>query len=161
MREAIFSALDARGSVVGSRVLDLYAGSGAFGLEAASRGAAAVTLVEKTPSSASIARHNAQTLVSAAPHRPPTITVHAQTAQTFLAAPSGGFDLVFLDPPYSFHSDDLARDLLLLVAHLSADSLVLVERSARSPEPPWPPALTCERVKKYGDTAVFTAAVTR
>ncbi len=159
VREAIFSGLDARGLIAGSRVLDLFAGSGALGLEAASRGATTVTLVEKNSSSASIARHNAHTVVSAAARQPPTIAVRAQTAQAFLAAPSDGFDLVFVDPPYSYDTDDLERDLHALVAHLSRASLVVVERSARSPEPRWPHAVVRERVKKYGDTAIFTASL--
>jgi len=159
VREAVFSALDARGSIAGSRVLDLYAGSGAFGLEAASRGATAVTLVENNAASASIVRLNAQTVLVSAPHPSPMIVVHAQTVQSFLASPTSEFDVVYLDPPYELDDVNLAEDLRLLVPHLSVNSLVLVERSTRSLEPHWPPSLTFERKKIYGDTTVFTAAL--
>src|SRR5690348_12518329 len=67
VREAAFSALDARGAVHGARVLDLYAGSGALGLEAASRGAAVVTLVERNPAAAQVCRRNATAVTRAAP----------------------------------------------------------------------------------------------
>src|SRR5688572_18828364 len=136
VREALFSSIESWcGSLNGLRFLDLYAGSGAVGLEAWSRGAGVVTLVEQDRRTASLIVGNARTLgftkanvvatsVSGALQRPP-------------AAP---YDVVFLDPPYPVDDETVGTALHGLVEHdwLVPDALVVVERSSRSPEPAWP-----------------------
>ncbi|MBG6057745.1 16S rRNA (guanine966-N2)-methyltransferase [Cryobacterium sp. MP_M5] len=159
VREAIFSALDARDVVRGARVLDLYAGSGALGLEAASRGARIVTLVENSFGAAQLCRKNTDAVLRAAPKKnAPKIKVTSQAVQSFLAATGEGFDLVFLDPPYDLPEIELGHNLAALAPLLDADALVVVERSSRSPEPAWGPGLESERRKDYGDTTVWYAA---
>lgn len=159
VREAIFSALDARDAVAGSRVLDLFAGSGALGLEAASRGAAHVTLVDRAPTAVAAARENAARVRTAAPRgAAPEIVVSGQPVQTFLAAASGTWDAVFLDPPYELGEPELMRALDALVPRLAPDAVVVLERSARDPEPGWPEGLRLDRRRDYGDTALYWLA---
>ncbi|PZQ90826.1 MAG: 16S rRNA (guanine(966)-N(2))-methyltransferase RsmD [Leifsonia xyli] len=156
VREAIFSALDARGLVAGARVLDLYAGSGALGLEAASRGAAEVTLVDHSRDAATVSRRNAERVGRAAPAAAvPAVRTVVQPVQAFLAGAAGGWDLVFLDPPYELTGAELVDDLLLLAPRAAPDAVIVVERAARDPEPAWPAGVTLERRTSYGDTAVF------
>jgi 16S rRNA (guanine966-N2)-methyltransferase len=161
VREAIFSALEARDAIHGARVLDLYAGSGALGLEAASRGARVVALVEKSYGASQLCRKNADALLRAAPKGASLkIKVSGQPVQAFLAGTPDGFDLVFLDPPYDLGEAELTQNLAALTPLLADDALVLVERSSRSPEPAWGPGLRLERRKDYGDTTVWTASPT-
>jgi 16S rRNA (guanine966-N2)-methyltransferase len=155
VREAIFSALEVRDLVAGARVLDLYAGSGALGLEAVSRGAAAVTLVDKA--TGAVMRSNAAR-VGRSMRSPAEVAVVAQPVHAFLVGAAGPFDLVFLDPPYELPAAELARELELLVPALAADAVVLVERSSHDPEPAWPAGLELDRRKDYGDTALFWLA---
>lgn len=160
VREAIFSALEARDALTGRAVLDLYAGSGALGLESASRGAASVTLVERSAAAARVCRTNIAAIIRAArAEQVPTIEVRASSVRAYLGAATGSFDLVFLDPPYDLVEDDLTEDLNLLHPLLSDDAIVIVERSTRSPEPTWPAGLILERRRNYGETAVFTATL--
>jgi 16S rRNA (guanine966-N2)-methyltransferase len=156
VREAIFSALEARDLVAGARVLDLYAGSGALGLEAASRGAAEVTLVDRAREAGAVARRNAERVGRAAPAADaPRIRSIVQPVQAFLAGAAGGWDLVFLDPPYDLAGAELVDDLLLLAPRVDPDAVIVVERSARDPEPAWPAGLALDRRTSYGETAVF------
>lgn len=159
VREALFSALEARDEVRGLRVLDLYAGTGALGLEAASRGAATVTLVEKAPQAARICRSNGALVTGRAPRgAAPSIDVASQAVRSYLQhAPSAAFDLVLIDPPYELSNDDLDGDLAALVPALDVDALVVVERRARSGEPTWPEGLEPESRKSYGDTVLHFA----
>lgn len=161
VREAIFSALDARDEIRGLRVLDLYAGSGALGLEAASRGARIVTLVEKNAQAASLCRSNASAVSKAAPkNAAPQISVTSQSVQSFLDSTDAGFDLVFIDPPYELGEAELAQNLAALAPHLHEEAVVMVERSSRSPEPVWPSGLQLDRRKDYGDTTLWWAVPT-
>jgi 16S rRNA (guanine966-N2)-methyltransferase len=156
VREAIFSALDARDLLAGARVLDLYAGSGALGLEAASRGAVEVTLVERSREAGSVARRNAERVGRAAPAAAaPSIRTVVQPVQGYLMGAAGGWDLVFLDPPYELVGGELIDDLRLLAERVTPDAVIVVERSARDPEPAWPAGLTLDRRTAYGETAVF------
>lgn len=152
-REALFSMLEARDAIAGAAVLDLYAGSGAFGLEAVSRGAASAVLVERAPRAARTIRDNAARLRRAAPG-PIDVQVLQQAVRSHLALPGAPADLVFLDPPYDLGDDEVAADLIALVPRLGPDPVVLLERSSRSPEPEMPPGLVLERTRAYGDTAV-------
>lgn len=155
VREAVFSALEARGAIRGARVLDLYAGSGALGLEAASRGAASVVLVESARAAVEAARRNVTDL--ALLHR---VSVVLSSVERYLAAsPTGPADLVLLDPPYAVREPELGAVLTALAGPgwLRDGALVVVERSSRSPEPTWPAGLARSAVRRYGETAVWTA----
>ncbi len=156
VREALFSRLEHLDVLTGARVLDLYAGSGALGLEAASRGAASVLLVESHRGAATVARANA------AATRLPNVRVRAETVERVLAAgpdAQDGVDLVLLDPPYDLEEENLAEVLGLLVSRrwLAGDALVVVERSTRSPQPPWPPSLVTAGERRYGETRMWFA----
>ncbi len=157
VREAIFSALEARDVIHGARVLDLYAGSGALGLEAASRGAVHVTLVDRR---AEASRTNAARVLKQAPKDARlNVVAVGQAVQPFLDAARSAWDLVFLDPPYELADAELGRNLAALLPALSPDATVIVERGARDPQPTWPSGLTLDRRKDYGDTAVYWLAV--
>lgn len=163
VREALFSRLEHAGVVDGARVLDLYAGSGALGLEAASRGAARVVLVDASREAARACRDNAVALGLA-----DRVEVVAARVDAFLSRrdQSTGsveeFDLVLLDPPYDLGDADLGAVLNALVpARLAQGAVVVVERSRRSGEPHWPTALTPSPARAYGDTAVWFATVER
>ncbi len=158
VREAVFSALDARGVLPGARVLDLFAGSGALGLEAASRGAAAVILVEHHAAALLVCRKNAALILRNAPQGSPlAIEVSGQTVQAFLHSEQGRWDIALLDPPYDLPESEIASTLDALVPRLTPGATVLLERSSRSPEPQWPDGLDWERRKVYGDTTLWWA----
>lgn len=156
VREAVFSALEARDAIAEARVLDLYAGSGALGLEAASRGAAQVTLVDRAAAASKVLATNAALVRRRVDDV--TITVSSQPVQSFLGATAGPWDLVFLDPPYELGGVELVHNLEALVRVLSDDAVVVLERSARDPHPEWPEGLGFERRKDYGDTAIYWLA---
>ncbi|GAA1526562.1 16S rRNA (guanine966-N2)-methyltransferase [Agromyces terreus] len=160
VREAIFSALEARDAVDGGVVLDLYAGSGALGLEAASRGAAEVVLVERAKPAADVCRRNAEAVTRALGRGAARIRVVPRSVASYLESAPSGVDLAFVDPPYDLDEGALARDLALLAPLLHADALVVVERSARSPEPTWPAGLAVERRRDYGETTLWWAGAT-
>jgi 16S rRNA (guanine966-N2)-methyltransferase len=156
VREAIFSALEARDALDGARVLDLYAGSGALGLEAASRGAAHVTLVDRVYGASKIALTNAAKVRAAAPRGvAPEIVVSSQPVQSFLGGALGTWDVVFLDPPYDLGGLELVHNLEAVVGRLTPDAVVVVERSSRDRAPEWPDGLELDRRKDYGDTALY------
>jgi 16S rRNA (guanine966-N2)-methyltransferase len=153
VREALFSAIESWcGSLEGLRFLDLYAGSGAVGLEAWSRGAGAVTLVEHDRRTSALVRSNATTIGF---HGADVVTGSVTTA--LAANPVAPYDVVFSDPPYPLEDQRVAADLTALVAQgwLVPGALVVVERSSRSLEPAWPEGLEGERSKKYGETALW------
>ncbi|WP_460936350.1 16S rRNA (guanine(966)-N(2))-methyltransferase RsmD [Phycicoccus ginsengisoli] len=154
VREALFSRLEHLDVLRGARVLDLYAGSGALGLEAASRGAASVLLVESDRAAAAVARRNVAALGI-----PGTSVRHATVARTLAAPPPTAFTLVFSDPPYDLPEEALAGDLALLAdpGWLAPDALVVVERSSRSAEPRWPGGWEPEGERRYGETTVWFA----
>ncbi|WP_106819503.1 16S rRNA (guanine(966)-N(2))-methyltransferase RsmD [Janibacter massiliensis] len=153
VREAIFSALEARIELDGVHVLDLYAGSGALGLEAASRGAARVVLVEHDRRAAATIRRNVADLGLDG-----VVTVAARAVSAVLDGPPADADLVFLDPPYDVGEDVLAGVLAALAAaHLTPEAVVVVERSSRSPEPTWPPGVHRTGDRTYGETRVWYA----
>ncbi len=156
VREALFSRLEHLDVLVGARVLDLYAGSGALGLEAASRGADSVLLVDADRSAAKVARGNAAVVGL------PGVVLREDTVERVLVSGperGGQVDLVFLDPPYDLSEDALGDALVLLVGHrwLAPDALVVVERSSRSPEPRWPPGLAPAGERRYGETRMWFA----
>jgi 16S rRNA (guanine966-N2)-methyltransferase len=157
VREALFSRLEHLDVVHQSNVLDLYAGSGALGLEAASRGATSVLLVESDWAAVAVVRRNIADLAL------PGVSVRADTVErALLSGPVSAkarCELVLADPPYDVTEQGLANVLKLLVSHgwLSPDALVVVERSARSPEPRWPRGLDGAGERRYGDTKMWFA----
>jgi 16S rRNA (guanine966-N2)-methyltransferase len=157
VREALFSRLEHLEVVHDAKVLDLYAGSGALGLEAASRGARSVLLVEADRAAAEVIRKNIAELSL------PEVSLRAETVERALlsrpAADEAAFDLVLADPPYDVSQEALGDVLALLVAHrwLSGDALVVVERSARTPEPLWPQGLVGAGERRYGETKMWFA----
>ena len=165
VREAIFSSLEAMDALDGARVLDLYAGSGALGLEAASRGASAVVLVENDAKAAMICRRNAKKVQSAfEPSRSsqnrPLVEVAKSSVKSYLSTESRAWDIIFADPPYELGEVELGEALNLAVRHAAADCILIVERSSRSPEPTWPDGMSEIREKRYGETVVWQALKT-
>ena len=154
VREALFSRLEHEDLLRGARVLDLYAGSGALGLEAASRGAAEVLLVDSARAAADACRANAATTGL------PGVTVRGAGVAAVLAVPPAApYDLVLADPPYDLPEAALAGVLDALVAGgwLADGSVVVVERAHRSPEPAWPTGLLRFDTRRYGETALWLA----
>ncbi|NKY11749.1 16S rRNA (guanine(966)-N(2))-methyltransferase RsmD [Cellulomonas hominis] len=154
VREALFSRLEHLDAVEGARVLDGYAGSGALGLEAASRGAAHVVLVEWGKAAADVCRRN----VAALGLRD-RVDVVRERVEAYVARPAARpWDLVLLDPPYDVPDATLAEILAALVPALTVESVVVVERSARSAAPPWPAGMHGFDTRAYGETAVHLGA---
>jgi 16S rRNA (guanine966-N2)-methyltransferase len=161
VREALFARLDHQDVLAGARVLDLYAGSGALGLEALSRGAVFATFVDSDRAAVEVLRRNLRALLPADDRVDQVARVLAEPAQrVLLRGPGGlGYDLVLADPPYGLAEDDLADVLALLPRHgwLAPDALVVVERSARTAEPRWPAQLAAVDERRYGETRVWFA----
>lgn len=162
VREALFSAVESRlGSLEEVRFLDLYAGSGAIGLEARSRGAGIVTLVEHDRRTGRLIDRNAGTLG----FRNRIDVVVDEVSRALACAPTAPYDVVYADPPYPLTEAELATALQTLLDHdwVGPDSLLVVERSSRSEEPTWPthPRGALDVVplkpKRYGETMLWYA----
>ncbi|GAB3050364.1 RsmD family RNA methyltransferase [Sediminivirga luteola] len=196
VREALFSALESLHAIEGQHVLDLFAGSGALGLEAVSRGASSAVLVDPARPALTALRANAAAVAG------DRVVVAGQTAQSYLqrasqpgqpaalrrpgqpgrplqsgpssqlgedgripqsgeatrpmqSGKSNGFGLVFIDPPYDLSEQALSEVLTALLPLLSDEAVVVVERSARSPQPEAPTGLETFRRKTYGETALY------
>jgi len=161
VREALYSALESQlGGLDGIHLLDLYAGSGAVGLEAASRGAAGVVLVEQAHSVATVIRANVATLGFAG------VEVVASPALRYAETPprpgAEPFDVVFADPPYDVSTAEVGSVLgaLARTGRLSADTVVVVERARRGEAWGWPDGLVGVRDKRYGDTMLWYGRAT-
>ncbi|WP_282793369.1 16S rRNA (guanine(966)-N(2))-methyltransferase RsmD [Streptomyces sp. CC224B] len=149
-REGLFSTWQAlQGTLDGARVLDLYAGSGAVGLEALSRGAAHALLVEADARAVRTIRDNVRSIGL------PGAEVRAGKAAQIIreATPTAPYDLAFLDPPYAVADDDLREILLTLrsTGWLADDALVTVERSTRGGVFGWPDGFEGLRSRRYGE----------
>jgi 16S rRNA (guanine966-N2)-methyltransferase len=153
VREAVFSRFDALTTVAGSRFLDLYAGCGAVGLEAASRGATSVDLVDNSEKAVRVMTKNTALVSPAVPAS--RISVHRSTAAGYVGASANTWDLVFIDPPYDLANDAVVAVLVLLLPRLSADAIVAVERASREAEPVWPDGYRVLAPKDYGETRVY------
>lgn len=157
MRESLFGALESSDAILGARVLDLYAGSGALGLESLSRGASEVDLVEHGRAAAAVVKRNAAAVAKAG--GPTTARVHQSTVSAYLQRASGPFDLVFTDPPYDLDDAAMTADLVALAPLLSPDAVVVIERARRSTPPDLDAAgLELLRDKTYGDTRIWWAS---
>jgi 16S rRNA (guanine966-N2)-methyltransferase len=148
-REAMFNTLRAYLDITGANVLDLFAGTGAVGLEALSRGAEAVTFVESDRAACEVLRRNIETVGL------PGASVHRRPAATYLVGTGTDrpFDLIFADPPYAYRDDHLAALLMALSepGWLAEDSVIVVERSARGAEPKWPDGIVLVTQRRYGE----------
>lgn len=153
VREALFNVLAARLDFTGLAVLDLYAGSGALGLEALSRGAASALFVESDARAAAVIADNAAALgFSGATVRRAAVTSVLAGAATAAA------DLVFADPPYDVTNAELEAILVRLTDNgwVADGALAVVERGAGSALR-WPPGWDVLRERRYGDTRLELA----
>ena len=154
-REGLFASLTSEfGSFEGVRVLDLYAGSGAVGLEALSRGAAAAVLVESDSRAAAIVKANIAAVAL------PGATIVTDRAERYLTrAPQQReerFDLVFLDPPYAVTAQAVSTALTLLAkGWLAPGALVVVERASRDGAHDWPPGYDPGKSRRYGEASFW------
>jgi 16S rRNA (guanine966-N2)-methyltransferase len=160
VREALFSAIaswagtaagPADRALAGLAFCDLYAGSGAVGLEAASRGAAPVLLVESNRRTALVTAKNAADLGLPA-------EVRTDRVEQLVQHPAGrSYDVVFADPPYELHAETLDRQVGQLLDHgwLTAGGLLVLERSRRTAAPGWPEVVATSWSRNYGDTALY------
>lgn len=147
VRESLFATLDMLGMLDGARVLDLFAGSGALGIEALSRGASDAVFVEKAHRAVATVKKN---LAAVGEKR---LVVQGDATAP---AVTGEFDLILADPPYPLDETAITRMLTRAEALLKDDSsLIVVERSARSPQPVAPETLSLFKSKTYGETAIW------
>lgn len=178
-REGIFLTLDSLYGLAGARVMDLYAGSGAVGLEALSRGAAHALLVESDPRAIRTIRENARSLgLEGAqvvadkverllargpggdrPHAPLGAEGLADLSagESRTGGDGGAYNIVFADPPYAVSEEEVVRVLELLRDHgwLVEGGLVAFERETRGKALMWPEGYVEERVRRYGEASVW------
>jgi len=158
VREALFASLAPL--LPDASVLDAFAGSGALGLEARSRGAAQVTFIERERRALDALRRNIDAVGLDG-----TTVIAADALRTVregaLAGALAGapFDLVLLDPPYVLAEDAVAALLADLVPLLAAGATVVLERSADAPVPGWPPSLLAGEARRYGSTRLHRATL--
>ncbi|MGI5144889.1 16S rRNA (guanine(966)-N(2))-methyltransferase RsmD [Plantactinospora sp. CA-294935] len=160
VREALFSAIEASTELAGARFADLYAGSGAVGLEALSRGAVQVLLVESDPRAARTIRENLAALRStpASPVAGTARLVTGKVGQVLGAPPEGGpYDVVFADPPYAVPDSELTAVQAALrdQGWLAPDALLVIERSSRTGPVDWVQGITAQRSRRYGETTLW------
>ncbi|MBP2703274.1 16S rRNA (guanine(966)-N(2))-methyltransferase RsmD [Microbispora sp. RL4-1S] len=152
-REGLFATVgSALGALDGARVLDLYAGSGAVGLEALSRGAAHALLVESEARAARTIRDNIAALGL------PGAALRAEKVERVVARPcEEPYDFVFADPPYAVADEAVTRVLEALRDNgwLADGALVAVERESRGKDLVWPPGFAEDRVRRYGEASVW------
>lgn len=154
VREALFSSVESElGGWGGIAVLDLFAGSGAVGLEAMSRGAASAVLVENDRRAAEVCRRNATIIAAGAQ------VVQSDVAAWIAAEHAIAFDLVFADPPYSLSDEVTDRIVEALVAHarLAPQALVIFERPRSAAPVSWPAGFKHVRNKRFGETEIQRA----
>jgi 16S rRNA (guanine966-N2)-methyltransferase len=154
-REGLFATVTSiLGPLTGTRVLDLYAGSGAVGLEALSRGASRVLLVESGARASAVIRQNIEALGL------PGATLIADRVERVLAhepPEDERYDVAFADPPYAMADAEISRVLSLLADEgwLARDALVIVERATRSGPVRWPDGFVPDRARKYGEATFW------
>ena len=150
-REGLFSSLQSLADLDGARVLDLFAGTGALGLEALSRGAVSATLVEDDPGALRALRANVEAVGL------PGAFVVADRVEDFLAGQAEPrYDVAVVDPPYEQDVVPVLRDLL---PWLAEDAVVAVERRTRDGGPAWPEGYEPLRSRRYGEATLWYAAL--
>jgi 16S rRNA (guanine966-N2)-methyltransferase len=157
-REGLFATISSMlGSLDGMRVLDLYAGSGAIGLEALSRGAGHVLLIESGARAARVIAQNIEAIGL------PGAVLAAERVERVLARgpEHGPYDVVFADPPYALADAEVARVLSLLAEQgwLAPGALVIVERATRSGPVNWPDGFVPDRARRYGEATFWYGLV--
>lgn len=150
VKEALFSIL--MPYLRGATVLDLYAGSGALGIEALSRGAATATFIESDRRALDVIRRNLDSTRLAA-----RADVRRGTLPAALSVVAGPVDIVVTDPPYALDDGALAETLARVAMLLAPGGIVAVERDRRSGGPPWPADLGQQDPRRYGDTTLHLA----
>lgn len=150
VREGLFSTLESLcGPLAGLAFLDLYAGSGAVGIEAVSRGAGHVMCVERDARALDVLKANLRALDVGA------VEVSSASVERLLRdKPSEPFDVVYVDPPYADPVDEVLA-LLDKNGWLAPAAVVVVERATRASPPEWPPGLVLDRSRRYGDTTLW------
>ncbi len=151
-REAMFSTLAGLVELDDAAVLDLFAGTGAVGLEALSRGAVRATFVESNRGAATVLQRNIDAVGL------PGAQLRRVTAEAFLAGqPCGPYGLAFADPPYALDDASLGALLARLArpGWLAPGAVVVVERGARGRGPFWPDVIGPMGEKRYGDGALW------
>jgi 16S rRNA (guanine966-N2)-methyltransferase len=153
-REGLFATIvSLTGSLDGARVLDLYAGSGAVGLEALSRGAEHVLLVESGPRAARVIQDNIEAIGLAGAE-----VLTDRVERVLVRGPERGrYDVVFADPPYALAGDEVSAMLQTLSDHgwLAPEALVIVERATRSGPVSWPAGIEPDRARRYGEATFW------
>ena len=157
-REGLFATISSiAGPLDGARVLDLYAGSGAVGLEALSRGAGHVLLVEQGVRAVRVIRENISSI-----GLPGAVLVADRVERVLARGPDGDrYDVVFADPPYALADAAVERVLLLLAetGWLAPGALVVVERATRSGPVSWPDGFVPDRERRYGEATFWYGLV--
>jgi 16S rRNA (guanine966-N2)-methyltransferase len=159
-REGIFSSLESEiGTCEGIAFLDLFGGTGAVGLEALSRGAIEVVVVEKDEKAAAVCRANYELVSKSTSGK---FSVIRKSVDSFLELESSKAplrDVVYIDPPYEMTNDAIVKLLekIILCGILASDAIVIVERSSRTEPFQWPPGLVALKERKYGEGAVYFA----
>ena len=148
LKESLFAMLEARDLLTDANVLDLFAGTGAVGLEAVSRGAQKLVMVEKDPQAMRVCLENAELVRS---HIPDSVEIQSIQAPVFKALENlvGNFDLIFLDPPYDYPAQKLAENLEQLKP--ISTGIVIIEKSIKT-EMPFIHGWNIIENKKYGDS---------
>ncbi|HZC12307.1 MAG TPA: 16S rRNA (guanine(966)-N(2))-methyltransferase RsmD [Mycobacterium sp.] len=154
VRESLFNIVAARRNLTGMSVLDLYAGSGALGLEALSRGAASALFVESDRRAAAVLERNIATL-----GLPGAMLRRGQVAAVLAAGAAAPVDLVLADPPYDVETADVHAVLATLTTHgwVHEGTLVIVERAAGGTPLGWPTGWHTWQQRVYGDTRLELA----
>jgi 16S rRNA (guanine966-N2)-methyltransferase len=157
VREALFSTLATLTEIEDCRFADLYAGSGAVGLEAASRGAARVLLVEAQARAARAIRSNIAALGLDGGVDPVCRVVVQRVATVLASPPQHAYDVIFADPPYELSTEDLAADVATMLRQgwLAPAAVLVLERATRSGEPPAIEGVTAERSRRYGESTLW------
>ena len=157
VKESVFSKLESMDVIEDARVLDLFAGTGALGLEAISRGASTLTLVEKNTQALSVLKSNVQLVQESLVKQNIAVKIsisHSDAGKFLLGVTPKSFDLVFVDPPYELSDSELHEIIQKLLSSMAGGAVLVVERSAKSD------LLEVEGLelfdeKLYGDTKVW------
>ena len=160
VKESVFAKLESLDAIAGARVLDLYAGTGALGLEAASRGANEVVLVDKDRSAVEVIKANMQQVTKSLAATT-QVTVETTDALKFLQKNQTAFDLVFIDPPYEVSNEQVLLVLDGLEQWVGPEGLVVIERSSRGMPLVVSSCWEQLELKTYGDTVVYFLEVSK
>lgn len=158
-REAIFSTLTSEfGDFLGLQILDLFAGSGAMGLEALSRGASLVHCVEKDDAAAKTISTNASLVQKAQPVG--AFHLFHMSVQKFVeGTPQNQYHFIYIDPPYDFSDSEISTILEKLHANnfFKDGAVIAIERASKTAQPVWPQGYEPSRTKVYGQASIYYA----